>query len=54
MPSIIIGKNKISTKYQKIVAEDYLKLQQKIIERIKSVNGSVNESQRVIPSIQGK
>lgn len=54
MPGIILGKNKISKKYHKLVAPDYLKLQQKIIDKIKSVNGESNETRRLISGYQDK
>ncbi len=54
MPGIILGTNKISKKYHKLVASDYLKLQQKIIDKIKSINGEYNETRGLVSGYQDK
>lgn len=54
MPGIIVGTDKISEKYQKMVAQDYIKLQQKITAKIKSINAEPKATRRLISSIQGK
>jgi hypothetical protein len=47
MPSIVLGTDKISKKYQKLVTPMYLALQQNILEKIKNMRKSTECSVRL-------
>ena len=54
MPSIILGTNKISKKYQKLIESDYLVLQQKILNRVKNGNNAAKSTKGYIPVCHSK